>query len=416
MLSLIGRRFEFLREIASGGFGRVYLAKVVHPDGFARVAAVKVMHPKWSENEEISSRMRDEARLLGWLRHKNIVEVFDLTRIEGRVAVIMEYLEAVDLKVVIQSLRETGQQIPVRAALEIAACVASALDAAYNRPPHPGEKPLRVIHRDIKPSNVMVDASGTAKVLDFGVARADFDSREAVTQAMAFGSSEYMPPERIFMEPDAETSDVYSLGVTLYEVLALQRFGKVRIQEDEAKQQFDEAWAALLGGRPDIGEPLASRLYEVLRRMMAFDAEERLKPAQAVVELRALARSFPDADLPDWAERYLPPVVQAFHQRPPSGSADSMFGRTVSEDSQGAFPLPSENHTVAGSASTFQTGNHRVVPAEGLDSSTPDIGPSRARAAMGNPVALAAALVAGGALLTAGVAAMAIVVFSGRLG
>ena len=67
------RKFHFIREIASGGFGSVYLAKVIHADGFSRLAAIKLLHPKWSENEEIASRMRDEARLLGWIRHKNIV-------------------------------------------------------------------------------------------------------------------------------------------------------------------------------------------------------------------------------------------------------------------------------------------------------------------------------------------------------
>ncbi|HNC97343.1 MAG TPA: serine/threonine-protein kinase, partial [Myxococcota bacterium] len=204
----------------------MYLAKIMHADGFSRLAAVKLLHQRWSANQEIAQRMRDEARLLGWLRHRNIVDVMDLTTIGGRVAVIMEYLEAVDLKTVIQKHVDEGRWLPPRAALEITAFVASALDAAYNRPPYQGEKPLRVIHRDIKPSNVMVDESGTVKVLDFGVARADFDMRESHTQELPFGSVDYMPPERLFFEPETPFSDTYSLGATLYEMIALEKLGK----------------------------------------------------------------------------------------------------------------------------------------------------------------------------------------------
>ena len=140
-----GRKFHFIRVIASGGFGSVYLAKELHSDGFSRVVAVKLLHPKWSENEEIASRMRDEARLLGQIRHRHIVDVRDLTRIDGRVAVIMEYLEAIDLKDIVQGCLEQETTVPVRAALELGGDVASALDAAYNRPPYAGEK-LSLIH------------------------------------------------------------------------------------------------------------------------------------------------------------------------------------------------------------------------------------------------------------------------------
>ena len=193
------RKFEFIREIASGGFGRVYLAKVIHRDGFARLVAIKILHKKWTQNDEIASRMRDEARLLGWLRHKNIVDVMDLTSIDGRCAVIMEYLEAVDLSTIIAASVHSERRLPLRVTLESVAAVASALDAAYNRPPYAAEKPLRVIHRDIKPSNVMIDDQGMVKVLDFGVARAEFDHRESKTKDLAFGSMEYMSPERLFL-------------------------------------------------------------------------------------------------------------------------------------------------------------------------------------------------------------------------
>ena len=150
------RRFHFLRELGSGGFGSVFLAKVEHADGFSRLVAVKILKNQWTDSEEIASRMRDEARLLGLLRHRNIVDVLGLTSIDGRVAVIMEYLEGVDLRFVSRRLMAENEKFSVRAVLDIGFSVASALDAAYNRPPFAGEKPLRVIHRDIKPNNIML--------------------------------------------------------------------------------------------------------------------------------------------------------------------------------------------------------------------------------------------------------------------
>ncbi|MCO4746025.1 MAG: serine/threonine protein kinase [Proteobacteria bacterium] len=329
------RKFHFIREIAAGGFGSVYLAKIIHADGFSRLAAIKLLHPKWSEHEEIVKRMRDEARLLGWLRHRNIVDVLDLTMIDGRCAVIMEYLEAVDLKLVVKSASLQEERLPMRVCLEIAASVASALDAAYNRPPYAGEKPLRVIHRDIKPSNVMIDDSGTPKVLDFGVARADFDTRESHTQELSFGSLDYMPPERLFFEPESASSDIYSLGATLYELLVLERMGKGKLSRDAQDehvatqlQKLDSAYASV---DPAVREELADLLFE----MLSFEPTERPSAAATVDRLRSLARKRKgDPALSEWAESHVPPLVQAFHAPRPSGAPDPLLDATLGEDSR----------------------------------------------------------------------------------
>ncbi|TNE92558.1 MAG: hypothetical protein EP330_01035 [Deltaproteobacteria bacterium] len=329
------RQFHFMREIAAGGFGSVYLAKIIHADGFSRLAAIKLLHPKWSEHEEIVKRMRDEARLLGWLRHRNIVDVLDLTMIDGRCAVIMEYLEAVDLKLVIKSATLREERIPIRVSLEIAAAVASALDAAYNRPPYAGEKPLRVIHRDIKPSNVMVDDSGTPKVLDFGVARADFDSRESHTQELSFGSLDYMPPERLFFEPETNASDIYSLGATLYELVVLDRMGKGKLSRDAQDEHVATRLQKLDEAFPEVDGAIREELADLLFEMLSFEPEERPTAASTVDRLRGIARKLRDEpSLSEWAEREIPPLVQAFHQARPKGEPDPLIERTLNEDSR----------------------------------------------------------------------------------
>ena len=328
------RRFHFLKQIASGGFGSVFLAKVIHADGFSRLAAVKLLHPRWSENQEIVGRMRDEARLLGWLRHRNIVDVLDLTLISGRCAIIMEYLEAVDFKAVVQAAVTTGEPVPARAVLEAMGDVASALDAAYNRPPYAGERPLAVIHRDIKPSNVMVDDTGQVKVLDFGTARADFEARESHTKDFSFGSLEYMAPERLFFEPETPASDVYSLGASTFELLALERLGKARLRPEEHAEFIDDRLDAIYNvhGRRLDGAVLDD-LLGLMADMLAFDQDDRPTAAEAGSRMRALSREMRnEMGLYEYAELAVRPLVHAWTHRAPTGDQDPLVGQVVAED------------------------------------------------------------------------------------
>jgi serine/threonine protein kinase len=346
-----GRRFQFLQEIASGGFGSVYLTKMLPPGGGAGIrselVAVKLLHRRWSDNAEISSRMRDEARLLAQLRHENIVEVLDFVKLDGRSAIVMELLDAVDSRVLIDHCREVGARVPLAAALEIMASVSSALDAAYNRPPAEGVRPLRVIHRDIKPSNIMVDGRGRVKVLDFGVARAEFDTREAKTAELAFGSLEYMPPERLFFEPESAASDIYSLGTALYELLALEHLGKAKLRLSEQDKFLAERLADLLEAYPlppEADAELEADLVEVLQAMLAFDEARRPTAAQAAELLRALASRAGLPTLPEWAISTVPALVEAAREATHTGSG-TLSGQTLTED-------PDEDTTGSGVSSS----------------------------------------------------------------
>ncbi|MEQ1570857.1 MAG: protein kinase, partial [Myxococcota bacterium] len=290
------RKFQFLQEIASGGFGSVYITKMIAADGSgtAQIVAVKLLHRRWTDNPEIASRMRDEARLLSRLRHDNIVEVLDFAVISGRSAVVMEYLDAVDAATLVDHLRTTNQILPLGAVLGIGVAVASALDAAYNRPPAGAQRPLRVIHRDIKPSNLMVDAQGRVKVLDFGVARAEFDAREAKTAELAFGSLEYMPPERLFFEPESAASDVYGLGTVLFELMMAEKLGKAKLRQTEQDRFLSERWADATARNADaLRDPAVwTELGDLFHHMLAFDEGHR--PSAAEVAAFVADRS-PDA-------------------------------------------------------------------------------------------------------------------------
>jgi serine/threonine protein kinase len=187
------RKLAFIRPLGSGAVGTVYLADMVSGRGFRRQVAVKLLMGGQPGAEQFLTRMRDEARLLGLLNDERILEVSELVRVARRDAVIMEYVEGVDLG----TLVEAGESVPARALAEIGAMVAGALHKAHIATHPTSGEPLNVIHRDVKPANIMVTVRGSVKLLDFGVARAHFEARESFTGQLVLGTLNYMAPEYI---------------------------------------------------------------------------------------------------------------------------------------------------------------------------------------------------------------------------
>jgi serine/threonine protein kinase len=321
------RRFRFIREIAEGGFGKVYLAEMQSGDNFSSVVAIKVLHGKWAQHEEIAQRSRDEARLLGRLRHRNIVRVEDLTSIHGQCAVIMEYLEGVDLKTLVNTVVQRGERLPLRCCFEVVGAVAEALRAAYTHAPLQGGEPLKLIHRDIKPSNILLTVGGDVKLLDFGTARANFEEREARTQALAFGSQAYMAPERMMGDPDGPECDIFSLGITGYEIISGGAFGKIPIRPDKFHKAVDQRIAEL--EMRDLPEDLADRARRMLRAMLAYEPEDRPAAAQVVDVMEILSDEARDQGLRRFARQHIAEIAAA---NPHAAVGPTLSGQTVYED------------------------------------------------------------------------------------
>jgi serine/threonine-protein kinase len=224
-------------------------------------------------------------------------------------------------------LKERKATFPRAAALEIVAAVASALDAAWNGVPLQGGEPLRVIHRDIKPSNIFVTITGGVKVLDFGTARANFAEREARTQSIAFGSQGYMAPERTLGEADTPAGDVFSLGVSLYEVLALEPFGAFPPRPVRFQTKLEEKLTAVpLGGDASF----ADGVRDLVRRMLAWDPKERLVASQVVERAEELATKAGDDGLRRVSRTI---VVEAKAALPPvEQQGDELTGRVIEQD------------------------------------------------------------------------------------
>lgn len=329
------RRFRFIKEIAEGGFGKVYLAEQLSQDGFSRIVALKLLHQKWSTHDEVVMRTRDEARLLGLIRHQHIVRVEDLTSVDGKLAIVMEYLEGVDLKNIMSFLKDNGLEFPRQALFEVMIAVGSALDAAYNGEPLQGGEPLRVIHRDIKPSNIFVTVNGGVKVLDFGTARANFDAREAKTQALAFGSQGYMAPERMLGEEDTPAADVFSLGITLQEMLSLEPFGRIPPRPNKFVAKIEEKIAATpLSGDPEWVE----QVRDTLALMMSYEPSERPSARQLVDIFEILAQGAADMGQRRFCRTI---VAEAKAALPALDESDGLAGALIEEDPSSLWGLDS---------------------------------------------------------------------------
>ena len=183
--------------------------------------ALKVLHGDLDPKSQGVSRLLDEARMLGLLNHPCIVQGTDLVLLDGRVALVTEYVPGGDLDGCIHS----PPPMPTRILLEVLSQVADALHTAYSAL-SPSGQPLHLIHRDVKPQNIRIGKHGAVKLLDFGVARAANIEREAETMAdTVVGSTLYMAPERFNRDnPVLPSSDVYSLGLSLYEGLTGEAF------------------------------------------------------------------------------------------------------------------------------------------------------------------------------------------------
>ncbi len=294
------RRFEVRDELGKGAFGSVYLAEMTSTSGFAKVVALKVLHPEWTQRADMTQRLRDEARLLGRLRHPNIVAVDDLLQVDGQWAVVMEYVAGDDLEALVHRARGASRPIPIGAIAGVAESVARALHAAWSSPGRDG-RPLRVVHRDIKPSNIRITPEGAVKVLDFGIAASTLDG-SAGDLARA-GSPAYMAPERLHGRVDGPEGDVYALGATIYELAAGTLFGRVAeagSPVEDAPQhaaRLAEAVARVVAQRGPAAEGLA-RLVE---RCLAYAPADRPTAQEVADEARRIGRVAEDADLVGWA-------------------------------------------------------------------------------------------------------------------
>ncbi len=213
---------HFLTDrIAIGGMAEIYKAKTFGVDGFEKVLAIKKILAHYSADKEFITMLTDEAKLVVNLSHANIVQVYDLGRVGDDYFISMEYIDGINLRDLIERSRELDEAVPIDVAVYVLSEVCRGLDYAHNRKDVEG-KPLKIIHRDISPQNILVSYDGGVKIVDFGIAKAAYNLSQTHAGILK-GKVNYMAPEQAFGKPMDHRSDIFSLGIVLFELLTNKR-------------------------------------------------------------------------------------------------------------------------------------------------------------------------------------------------
>jgi serine/threonine-protein kinase len=233
---LIADRYELVELVGTGGMSSVYKA---HDRLLERNVALKMLHPHYGDDEEYVERFRREARAVAQMSHPNIVTVIDRGEDEGQQFIVFEFVDGENLK---QMVERCGP-LPARRALELGLEMAGALAFAHEH---------GLVHRDVKPQNVLLTPDGEAKVTDFGIARS-LDVEHGVTQTgTGLGTSNYLSPEQASGKPVTTATDVYSLGIVLYELLTAEVPFPGENFVAVAMKHLNEPVPDLRSSRPDV--------------------------------------------------------------------------------------------------------------------------------------------------------------------
>ncbi|NCG21629.1 MAG: protein kinase [Rhodobacterales bacterium] len=273
--------FEVLEILGEGSFGTVCVARVTG-DPLRRKVALKILKVAYVANTKILNRTRDEARLLSRINHPNIVRVERLMEVNERPVVVMEHVQGVALDALLLRFKDG---LPGAIAVEVVRQTCLALHVAYAEALGDEGRPLRVIHRDIKPSNILLSIHGEVKVVDFGIAKGEFDGREAKTESVVMGSRPYMAPERLDGVSDNPSVDVYSAGMTLFELLT-GRHMNLSINPVTHDQTLNRHLGYVKV--PGMSEPVLEDLRNLLRRMCAYTRDYRPSSVECARDLEQL--------------------------------------------------------------------------------------------------------------------------------
>ncbi len=269
-------RYEVLRKIATGGMAELFLAKHVGMEGFEKVVAIKRILSHLAYDEEFINMFRDEARLVAKLSHPNIVQIYDLGKSNDSYFIAMEYIPGRNLASIAKKARIRQEPLPPP---YIARCIALACEALYyahTRADLDG-RPMGIVHRDVSPQNIIVAFSGSVKLVDFGIAKAA--TKIAHTRAGVLkGKYAYMSPEQIKGEEIDARSDLFSVGIVLYELLC----GKRPFEKDNSIQTLKAIVQEAHVDPRVINPQIPDGLADIINKALSKNREVRYGSAQEV--------------------------------------------------------------------------------------------------------------------------------------
>ncbi len=276
-------RYTVERRLARGGMAELYLARARGPFGFNKLCVIKLVLPHLTEDARFVSMFLHEARLLASLDHAHIAQVIDIGEFERDPYFVMQYVHGRDLRTVMRALK--GQPLDLPVALRVASSVASGLAYAHEKTDEQGQ-PLGLVHRDVSPANVMIGYGGDVKLVDFGVAKSAVQDEETRTGVIK-GKAAYMSPEQCRGDRVDHRSDIFALGILLYEMTTGQRLF-------HGSSDFVMMQKIVEGEVPsphDVCDDYPPGLTEIVMRALHPDPEQRTPNAATLLgELQEFAR------------------------------------------------------------------------------------------------------------------------------
>jgi serine/threonine protein kinase len=268
------QRYRVIERLASGGMAEVFIAESAGIEGFKKRVAIKRVLPHLSEKRAFIAMFLDEARLSAHLSHSCVAQVFDIGVGDNAYFIVMEYVDGADLKGVIEHLRRVGKPFPMEPAVFIASKLCEGLSYAHELTSTEGE-PLSVVHRDMSPPNVLITKYGEVKIVDFGLAKATSQLQKSESGIIK-GKFSYLSPEAALgQEVDART-DIFAVGIILWEMLS----GRRLFSGDTDFATVKQVQKAEIPSISAINKDVPIELERIIARSLARDPAKRYQTAR----------------------------------------------------------------------------------------------------------------------------------------
>ncbi|MBA3499351.1 MAG: serine/threonine protein kinase, partial [Deltaproteobacteria bacterium] len=314
-------RYQLVRHLASGGMADLWLARATGIEGFERHVAIKRIRKEQARDQRFVQMFLDEARLAASLHHNNIATVHDIGQTQGEYFFAMEWVHGEDLRKILMHASAREQYLPIEHVMTIVLAATAALHYAH-------EHKSQIVHRDVSPANIIVGYDGNVKVVDFGIAKAAHRGKETQSGAMK-GKVAYMSPEQCVGQPVDRRSDIFSLGIVLYELVTVRRLFK-------AANDFLTMSAIIHGDIPPpsiIRPGLPRELEAIIMKALAHERDDRFRTAE---EMRAVLERFCTANHIRTSSTVLADYMRAmFGQKPEPWLVDAAEELEVSIDFDG---------------------------------------------------------------------------------
>src|SRR5512136_113799 len=247
----------------------VFKAKTVGVEGFERVVALKRILPSIAEDEEFITMFIDEAKIAVQLQHANVAQIFDLGKVDDSYFIALEYVNGRDLRGIFDDLRKRGEIMPMPQVCYLVMQLCEGLDYAHNKRDAQGRE-LNLVHRDVSPQNVLISYEGEVKLVDFGIAKAA--GKASKTQAgILKGKFGYMSPEQVRGLPLDRRSDIFSMGIVLYELLTGERL----FTGESDFSTLEKVRNVEILPPSTYNRKIADELERIILKALAKDSDER---------------------------------------------------------------------------------------------------------------------------------------------